>query len=105
MPDRALRLGDVLDDYCPRCRLLLNHDIVTMTEGKVDKTTCRTCYNTHDYRNAQVPVRRKAKKDDARTLMTQVLESMPLPATPLPLPIPVKKKRDLWADVERLKKK
>ena len=105
MPDRALRLGDVLDDYCPRCRLLLNHDVVTMTGGKVDKTTCRTCYNTHDYRNAQVPVRRKAKKNDAKTLMTQVLESMPLPATPLPPPIPPRKKRDLWADVERLKKK
>jgi hypothetical protein len=105
MPDRALRLGDVLDDYCPRCRLLLNHDVVTMTDGKVDKTTCRTCYNTHDYRNAQVPVRRTKKKDDAKTLMTQVLESMPMPATPPPPPIPVKKKRDLWADVERLKKK
>jgi hypothetical protein len=105
MPDRALRLGDVLDDYCPRCRLLMNHDVVTMTEGKVDKTTCRTCYNTHDYRNAQVPVRRKAKKDDAKTLMTQVLESMPMPATPVPPPVPLKKRRDLWADVERLKKK
>jgi hypothetical protein len=107
MPDRALRLGDVLDDYCPRCRLLLNHDVVTMTGGKVDKTTCRTCYNTHDYRNALVPARRnKAKKDDAKTLMSQVLESMPLPqASPLPPPVPVKKRRDLWADVERLKKK
>ena len=106
MPDRALRLGDVLDDYCPRCRLLLNHDVVTMTDGKVDKTTCRTCYNTHDYRNAQVPVRRKTKKDDAKTLMSQVLESMPMPqASPLPPPAPVKKRRDLWADVERLKKK
>ena len=107
MPDRALRLGDVLDDYCPRCRLLLNHDVVTMTDGKVAKTTCRTCYNTHDYRNAQVPVRRKtAKKDDAKTLMSQVLESMPMPpGPPLPPPVPVKKRRDLWADVERLKKK
>ena len=106
MPDRALRLGDVLDDYCPRCRLLLNHDVVTMTDGKVDKTTCRTCYNTHDYRNAQVPVRRKTKKDDAKTLMSQVLESMPMPqASPLPPPPPMKKRRDLWADVERLKKK
>ena len=106
MPDRALRLGDVLDDYCPRCRLLLNHDVVTMTNGKVDKTTCRTCYNTHDYRNAQVPARRKTKKDDAKTLMSQVLESMPMPPGPVaPPPIPVKKRRDLWADVERLKKK
>jgi len=106
MPDRALRLGDVLDDYCPRCRLLLNHDVVTMTDGKVAKTTCRTCYNTHDYRNAQVPARRKAKKDDAKTLMSQVLENMPMPpGPPVPPPIPVKKRRDLWADVERLKKK
>ena len=67
MPDRALRLGDVIDDYCPRCRLLLNHDVATMTDGKVAKVTCRTCYNTHDYRNAQVPARRKAKKDDDKT--------------------------------------
>lgn len=106
MPDRALRLGDVIDDYCPRCRLLLNHDVATLTDGKVAKATCRTCYNTHDYRNAQVPVRRAKKKDDAKTLMSQVLESMPAPpASALPPPAPVKKRRDLWAEVERLKKK
>jgi hypothetical protein len=38
--------------------------------------------------------------------MSQVLESMPMPpGPPTPPPIPVKKRRDLWADVERLKKK
>ncbi len=38
--------------------------------------------------------------------MSQVLESMPMPPGPAaPPPIPVKKRRDLWADVERLKKK
>ena len=107
MPDRALRLGDVLDDYCPRCRLLLNHDVVTMTDGKVDKTTCRTCYNTHDYRHAQVPTRRKGKKDDPKSLMDQVLASMPAPPSPPPAPpaAAAKKRRDLWAEVERLKKK
>ena len=105
MPDRVLRLGDVIDDYCPRCRLLLNHDVATLHDGKVAKATCRTCYNTHDYRNAQVPARRKSKKNDAKTLMSQVLESMPLPPTPPPAPVAPAKKRDLWADVERLKKK
>ena len=106
MADRVLRLGDVIDDYCPRCRLLLNHDVATLTGGKVVKSTCRTCYNTHDYRNAQVPARRKTKKDDAKTLMSQVLESMPPPpAAPAPPATPVKKRRDLWAEVERLKKK
>ena len=105
MPDRVLRLGDVIDDYCPRCRLLLNHDIATLANGTVAKATCRTCYNTHDYRNAQVPAKRKSKKNDAKTLMSQVLESMPMPPAPPPPPVAPAKKRDLWADVERLKKK
>ena len=106
MSDRVLRLGDVIDDYCPRCRLLLNHDVATLFDGKVAKSTCRTCYNTHDYRNAQVPPRRKTKKNDAKTLMSQVLESMPPPPpAPVAPAAPVKKRRDLWAEVERLKKK
>ncbi len=53
MSDRPLRLGDVVDDYCPRCRLLLNHDIASLTEGQIAKVTCRTCFNTHDYRHGQ----------------------------------------------------
>jgi hypothetical protein len=107
MSDRPLRLGDVLDDYCPRCRLLLNHDIASMAGPEVAKVTCRTCYNTHDYRHAQVPTRRKSKKDDAKSLMDQVLASMPLPqAPPPPPPVDLRpKRRDLWAEVERLKKK
>jgi DNA-directed RNA polymerase subunit M/transcription elongation factor TFIIS len=107
MADRPLRLGDVIDDYCPRCRLLLNHDIASLSDGQVAKVTCRTCYNTHDYRNAQVPTRRKVtKKDDKKSLMDQVLAGMPPPpAPPAAPPSPVKKRRDLWAEVERLKKK
>ena len=53
MPDRAPRLGDVIDDYCPRCRLLLNHDVTSLFDAEVAKVTCRTCHNTHDYRHAQ----------------------------------------------------
>ena len=107
MPDRPLRLGEVIDDYCPRCRLLMNHDIASLSGDQVAKVTCRTCYNTHDYRHAQVPTRRKAKKDDPKSLMDQVLASMPAPPTPPPPPPPAaaKKRRDLWAEVERLKKK
>jgi ribosomal protein L44E len=106
MPDRPPRLGDVIDDYCPRCRLLLNHDVASLSEGTVAKVTCRTCFNTHDYRNAQVPARRKAKKsEDKKSLMDQVLAGMPAPPQPPPPPVaPVRKRRDLWAEVERLKK-
>ena len=42
MPDRAPRLGDVIDDYCPRCRLLLNHDVTSLFADEVAKVTCRT---------------------------------------------------------------
>ena len=108
MPDRPIRLGDVIDDYCPRCRLLLNHDVASLTGTEVAKVTCRTCYNTHDYRHAQVPPKRSTKKVvETRKLFDQVLSGMPGPPPPtgsLPVP-PARKKRDLWADLERLKKK
>jgi len=109
MADRPIRLGDVVDDYCPRCRLLLNHDVASLYQGAVAKVTCRTCYNTHDYRHGEVPAKRKSKKDDKKSLIDQVLAGMPQPPAPPPPPppdvVPTRKKRDLWAEVERLKKK
>jgi hypothetical protein len=105
--DRQLRLGDVLDDYCPRCRLLLNHDVASIVDDAVSKVTCRTCFNTHDYRHAQLPARRKAaRKDDRKTLLDQVLAGLPAPAPPAAPPsAALRPKRDLWADVARLKRR
>ncbi|MCG6923365.1 MAG: hypothetical protein LJF15_20110 [Acidobacteria bacterium] len=104
MSDRAPRLGDVIDDYCPRCRLLLNHDVTSLFEGEVAKVTCRTCHNAHDYRHAQVPPKRRSKRNDKKSLMEQVLASMPKPPEPPPAPpAPARKKRDLWAEVERIR--
>jgi hypothetical protein len=109
MSDRLLRLGDVIDDYCPRCRLLLNHDVASINSGAAAKVTCRTCHNTHDFRNAQVPTKRKTKQDTERqTLIDQMLTSMPQPPAPAPPPPTtptLKKRRDLWAELERIKKK
>jgi hypothetical protein len=110
MSDRPLRLGDVIDDYCPRCRLLLNHDVATMADGRAIKVTCRTCFNTHDYRDAQVPAKRKTKKDqEKQSLIDQVLAGMPnppsAPSTPPPTTPTLKKRRDLWAELERIRKK
>ena len=106
MSDRLPRLGDVIDDYCPRCRLLLNHDVASLFADAVAKVTCRTCHNTHDFRNAQVPRRKSAKKSDVQSLFDQVLSGMPAPPSPPPAPPgPARKRRDLWAEVERLAKK
>ncbi len=104
--DRPLRLGDVIDDYCPTCRLLLNHDIAALFSGDVAKVTCRTCYNTHDYRHAQVPQKRKTKATKS-DLVQQVLAGMPAAPPPPPVapPPPERKRRDLWAEVRRIQQK
>jgi hypothetical protein len=57
MPD--LRLGDVIDDYCIKCRRLTNHSIVSLMNGSAAKVRCRTCYSDHDFRNEQVPPTKK----------------------------------------------
>lgn len=126
MADRALRLGDVVDDYCPRCRLLLNHDVASLTGAEIAKVTCRTCHNTHDYRHAQVPTRRKKGGVDKQKLMEEVLAGMgrppgttqappPAPLAPPPPPAnvapgalpppPARKRRDLWAELDRIRQK
>jgi len=100
------RIGEVQDDYCTSCHLLLSHDIASVANGEIAKTTCRTCHNTHDYRHAQVPPRRKSsKKEDKQSLLQQVLASMPKPPEPPQAP-PAEarpQKRDLWAEIERIK--
>jgi hypothetical protein len=105
MSDRLPRLGDVIDDYCPTCRLLLNHDVAALVGAAVAKVTCRTCFNTHDFRNAQVPAKRKGKKEEPKSLVDQVLATLPPPPVTPPTPAappPLRKRRDLWAEVKRI---
>jgi hypothetical protein len=75
---RDLRLGDVLDDFCIKCRRLTNHSIVSLVAGKAAKVRCRTCYNDHDFRNEQAPPSKKDLKKAA--LFNQVLASAGVPA-------------------------
>ncbi len=57
-----LRLGDIIDDFCIKCRRLTNHAIVSLLDGKAAKVRCRTCYNDHDYRHEQAPPSKKELK-------------------------------------------
>jgi DNA-directed RNA polymerase subunit M/transcription elongation factor TFIIS len=66
-----LRLGDVIDDYCPRCKLLLNHAVASMVEGNVVKVVCQTCHSEHPYKNATVPAKKRPAPKAA--LLDQVL--------------------------------
>ena len=57
-----LRLGDVIDDHCIKCRRVTNHSIVSIVNGAAAKVRCRTCYHDHDYRHEQAPPSKKDLK-------------------------------------------
>jgi hypothetical protein len=62
MQQRQPRLGDVLDDYCPRERRLTNHVVVAMVGDNVKQTRCTTCDADHEYKQAKLPrLRRKTE--------------------------------------------
>jgi hypothetical protein len=64
MQQRRPRLGDILDDYCPRERRLTNHAVVAMIDDEVKQTRCTTCDAEHEYKQAKVPVSRRRKEAD-----------------------------------------
>lgn len=57
-----LRLGDVIDDHCIKCRRLTNHSIVSLVNGQVAKVRCRSCYHDHDYLHEVAPPSKKDLK-------------------------------------------
>lgn len=75
MEQRRLRLGDILDDYCPRERRVTNHAVVAMIGEDVKQTRCTTCDAEHAYKGARVPKRRKQETPAA--LYKEVLAGMP----------------------------
>src|SRR4051812_3207415 len=71
---RQLRLGDILDDYCPRERRLSNHTVVAMVGDEVRLTRCTTCDTEHPYKGGKVP--RQRKKTPVQAAYDEVLESV-----------------------------
>jgi hypothetical protein len=61
MEQRPLRLGDIVDDYCPRERRITNHVIVALVEDAIRQTRCSTCDTEHVFKAARLP--RKRLKD------------------------------------------
>jgi translation initiation factor IF-2 len=75
MQPRRLRLGDVVDDYCSRCRLLSNHAIAAIVDDAIKQTRCSTCDFEHPYKDGKLPARR-GKKDATSALYKQVLDNV-----------------------------
>ncbi len=78
---RAARLGDDIDDFCVKCKRVMNHSVVSILNDEPAKVRCRTCHSDHDFRHEQAP----PPKVDPRkaALFNQVLEKVsgaPAPA-------------------------
>jgi len=71
---RDIRLGDDIDDFCVRCKRVMNHAVVSVIAAAPAKVRCRTCHSDHDYRHEQAP----PPKVDARkaALFQEVLKKV-----------------------------
>src|SRR6476620_10029923 len=83
MQQRQLRLGDILDDDCPRERRVTNHAVVAMIGQEVKQTRCTTCDADHEYKHAKVP-RQRRKADSPAALYAQVSAGAPKRVAPTP---------------------
>jgi len=95
---REVRLGDVIDDFCVKCKRVMNHSVVSMVGRDPAKVRCRTCYSDHDYRHEQAP---PPKVDNRKAaLFNEVLAKVQTegpaapvsPVVPAPAAAPVKEK-------------
>jgi hypothetical protein len=87
MQQRRLRLGDIVDDYCPRERRITNHAVVAMIEDAVKQTRCTTCDADHEYKEAKVPAQRR-KKDAPAAGSPEALAAVPRKRVPADVPPP-----------------
>ncbi len=86
MEQRPLRLGDIVDDYCPRERRITNHAIVAMTGDDIQQTRCAACDADHPYKHGKAPL--KKKKDPNGGLYDEVLAGVLKPRPVIPPVIP-----------------
>ena len=85
MEQRTLRLGDTVDDYCPRERRITNHAIVVMSGEEIAQTRCTACEADHPYKHGKTPA--KKKRDAQGALYDEVLAGV-LKPKPVPEPTP-----------------
>jgi hypothetical protein len=86
---RGLRLGDIIDDWCVKCRRMTNHAIVSLVGTEAAKVRCRSCYSDHNYlREVQPPSKKELKRlADAALLGENTLGENPDGAEPVPAPV------------------
>jgi hypothetical protein len=67
MEQRPLRLGDLVDDYCPRERRVTDHAIVAIVNDSIRQTRCTACEAEHVFKGGKAPRRRTKASTDQPT--------------------------------------
>jgi hypothetical protein len=57
-------VGQDIDAWCGKCKLVLAHVVVTMKADEAHKVQCKTCDHLHVFRVARPRKRRKKKAQD-----------------------------------------
>jgi hypothetical protein len=55
----VLFVGDNIDSYCLKCKLVLTHVIMFKVDGVVNRVKCKTCGAEHKYRGTTMPGAKK----------------------------------------------
>jgi hypothetical protein len=80
--EEEVRLGDIVDDHCSKCRMVTNHAVVAVVNAEIARTRCRTCYFEHPYRRAKGGGKKKVSTKAA--LFDEILSKIPRPPSPAP---------------------
>ena len=77
----SMRLGDIIADYCSRCKRTTDHAIVAMTGDDVVKVVCRTCNSEHKYRHNKTGKKEMTAEQAFQKVLDSVTGRMGEPST------------------------
>lgn len=67
-----VRLGDDIDDFCVKCKRVMNHLVVSILNDGPAKVRCKTCYSDHDFRFEQAPPPKEKRPPVIKPLLAAV---------------------------------
>ena len=78
-----VRLGDIIDDHCTKCRRLTNHSVVSIVDGAPAKVECRICFHSHNFRHGKGGVKKQqSKKAELFDAVLSKITATSAPSTP-----------------------
>jgi len=78
-------VGDNIDAYCLKCKLLLAHVVLFKVNGVVSRVKCKTCGAEHKYRGATAGVKKKAAEGLSGAVRAKKPVAPKAPANDAPL--------------------